>query len=330
MLLRVWRDLNHNLPDSFKKVLINNYSLTNSKRSSLVQRKIENSNSFWETQVFERLELEPSLLFGRLGGTEATCLGIYLDFKYKYKHPIRYLISKIMYNKRLDQLCNNAGVYPKTREIFDFFCEEHLNSLNLLDIFSVWGKPTAWVESNYAHKKKILFVSGDASFPWLEARDGVSEVGWGMAFAGKKVLVVSPFIDSIKIQVPKFNLIFKGLSIPEIHFQYLRAPMSQGGIDDGKSYKFHLLNLKSQIKTFDFDIALVSAGAYSLPLAAYAKELGKIGIHAGGAMQLFFGITGKRYDNYPIVQRYFNSEWKRPFEHERPANWRSIEDGCYW
>ena len=64
--------------------------------------------------------------------------------------------------------------------------------------------------------------------------------------------------------------------------------MSQGGIDDGKSYKFHLLNLKSQIKSFDFDIALVSAGAYSLPLAAYAKELGKIGIHAGGAMQLFW------------------------------------------
>jgi hypothetical protein len=310
--------------------LINNYSLTNSKHSSIVQRRLKYSNPFWETQVFDRLNSGSALLFGRLGGTEATCLGIYFDFQHKYKNPIRYLISKIMYNKRLDQLCNNAGVYPKTREMFDFFCKQHINSLNLLDIFSVWGKPTSWVESKYVSVERILYVSGDASFPWLEARDGVSELGWGMAFAGKKVLVVSPFIDSIETQVPKLNKIFKGLSIPEIHFRYLCAPMSQGGVDDGKSYKFHLLNLKSQIKSFDFDILIVSAGAYSLPLAAYAKELGKIGIHAGGAMQLFFGITGKRYDNYPIVQKFFNSDWKRPFDHERPANWRQIEDGCYW
>jgi hypothetical protein len=123
-----------------------------------------------------------------------------------------------MYNKRLDQLCHYAGVYPKTRATFDFFCEEQLNSLNSLDIFSVWEKPNAWVESNYAHNKKIIFVSGDASFPWLEARDGVSEVGWGMGFAGKRVLVVSQFIDSIEIQVPKLNQIFKRLLIPEILF----------------------------------------------------------------------------------------------------------------
>jgi hypothetical protein len=316
--------------NQLKNLALNNYSFANWSNSVKVKKRVANENPNWEAQVIRIINASAKLLFGRLGGTEAACLGIYLDLQSGRKLSIRFLIAKLMYKKRLNQLCNNAGVYPKTREMFDFFCEEHMNSLNSLDIFSVWGKPTAWVESNYAHEKKIFFVSGDASFPWLEARDGVSEVGWGMGFAGKKVLVVSPFIDSIEIQVPKLNQIFKGLSIPEIHFQYLRAPMSQGGIDDGKSYKFHLLNLKSQIKTFDFDIALVSAGAYSLPLAAYAKELGKIGIHAGGAMQLFFGITGKRYDNYPIVQRYFNSEWKRPFEHERPANWRSIEDGCYW
>ena len=296
----------------------------------MVKTRITYNNINWELQILEKISENPKLLFGRLGGTEATSLGIYLDFKNKFKHPLRYLFAKIMYKKRLGQLCNNAGVYPKTKEMFDFFCEEHMNSLNLLDIFSVWGTPTAWIESNYVSNEKILFVSGDSSFPWLEARDGVSEKGWGMAFAEKKVLVVSPFIDSIKVQVPKLNSIFKGLEFPEIDFQYLLAPMSQGGIDDGKSYRFHLLKLKNEMKLFQFDIALVSAGAYSLPLAAYAKELGKIGIHAGGAMQLFFGITGKRYDNSSLVQKYFNSDWKRPFEHERPLNWRSIEDGCYW
>jgi hypothetical protein len=313
-----------------KEKLINNYSISNLCLSKLVKKRLINSEADWEFQIFERLLAKPALLYGRLGGTEATCLGLYIDFKNKFKHPTRFLIAKMMYKKRLNQLCNNAGVYPKTKKMFDFFCEEHINSLKLLDIFSVWGKPTAWVESNYASDTRILLVSGDASFPWLEARDGVSQMGWGMAFTGKKVLIISPFIDSIKIQVPKLKNIFQGLTVPEIDFQYLRAPMSQGGMNDGKSFKDHLLGLKKEITQFDFDIALVSAGAYSLPLAAHAKELGKIGIHAGGAMQLFFGITGKRYDNYPMVQKYFNSDWKRPFEHERPSNWRSIEDGCYW
>ena len=80
----------------------------------------------------------------------------------------------------------------------------------------------------------------------------------------------------------------------------------------------------------DFDIALISAGAYSLPLANHAKKMGKVGIHAGGALQIFFGVTGQRYDNYSQVQRFLNTEWKRPFVHERPANWQEIEDGCYW
>ena len=295
-----------------------------------MKKRLTNSEIDWEAQIFERLLLNSQLLYGRLGGTEAACLGLFLDFKNKFKHPIRFLIAKLMYKKRLDQLCNNAGVYPRTKEMFNFFCEAHLKALNLIDIFSVWGKPTAWVESNYVSEERILFVSGDASFPWLEARDGVSDKGWAMAFAGKKVLVISPFIDSIKVQLPKISKVFPGLVFPKIDFQYIRAPMTQGGINDGKSYKHHLLRLKNEIKSIDFDVALVSAGAYSLPIAAYAKELGKIGIHAGGAMQLFFGITGKRYDDYPIVQKYFNSDWKRPFEHERPSNWRCIEDGCYW
>ena len=313
-----------------KQIVLNHYSLSNYRRASKVKMRLARNKSDWETQICEIITKGTPALIGRLGGTEASCLGIYLDFKNKFRHPLRFLIANSMYKKRLNQLCNNAGVYPKTKEMFDFFCQEHLHSLNQLDIFSVWGKPTSWVESNYMTDKKILFVSGDASFPWLESRDGVSDKGWGMAFANRKVLVISPFIDSVKEQILKIGDVFQGLDFPEIDFQYVRAPMTQGGINDRNSYKFHLLRLKNEIQSIDFDIALVSAGAYSLPIAAYAKELGKIGIHAGGALQLFFGITGKRYDNYPMVQKFFNSNWKRPFEHERPSNWSSIEDGCYW
>ena len=33
-----------------------------------------------------------------------------------------------------------------------------------------------------------------------------------------------------------------------------------------------------------------------LPLAVYAKRLGKVGFHMGGDLQVLFGIKGKRYD----------------------------------
>ena len=270
------------------------------------------------------------MLFGRLGGLEASCLGIYLDLSKKYKRPLRYFQSHLLLPRRQRQLCTNAGVFPVDQEIFNYFANEHLEALEHLDVFSVWAKPSAWVEFNYLNNPETLFVTGDASYPWPESRDDHSSDGWGMALDGKSVLVVSPFVDSFEEQSRKLDKVFAGINYPNMKLDFLRAPLTQGGLDDGTTYKSHLINLKKLMSERVFDIALISAGAYSLPLAHHAKQMGKIGIHAGGALQLFFGVTGQRYDTYSQVTKFFNESWKRPFEHERPPNWREIESGCYW
>jgi hypothetical protein len=316
--------------EGIKTHFINNYSLENRKLAQSVKKRLGESPLNWESVITEKIAGSHPVLFGRLGGVEASCLGIYKDLKAGYLRPIRYVQAKLLYKKRLAQLCNNAGVYPASKESFDFFCNEHFLALRDLDIFSVWGKPAAWIEENFITNPSILLVSGDASYPWFESRDGLSKLGWANGFAGKKVLVISPFIKSIKEQVPKLSKIFESLQIPEIDFVFTAAPLTQGGLTDGKSYKIHLNNLKAEMDNLDFDVALVSAGAYSLPLAAHAKRLGKIGIHGGGATQIFFGITGKRYDSYSQVAKFINNYWKRPYESERPANWQLIEEGCYW
>jgi hypothetical protein len=84
------------------------------------------------------------------------------------------------------------------------------------------------------------------------------------------------------------------------------------------------------MESFEFDVVLISAGAYALPLAHHAKKMGKIGITCGGELQLFFGVIGKRWENMEKVTKYQNEYWIRPSESERPANWREIENGCYW
>ena len=90
---------------------------------------------------------------------------------------------------------------------------------------------------------------------------------------------------------------------------------------------FHSLDeMKSQMESADFDIALVGAGAWSLPLVAYAKKIGKKGIHLGGLLQLLFGIKGGRYDHEEI----YNTAWIRPLSSEVPLNFKKLEQGAYW
>jgi hypothetical protein len=90
-----------------------------------------------------------------------------------------------------------------------------------------------------------------------------------------------------------------------------------------------LIEIESKIVKTNFDVLLVSAGSYSFPLAHFAKKIGKIGIHCGGGLQLFFGIMGKRWEK----SLYLNSlevSWVRPNENEKPTGANLIEGGCYW
>ncbi len=306
------------------------YSSRKMKAAQVVLDRLNESEKNFEDLISNRIMSSEPLLFGRLGGVEASALGIYLTEASGVRHPIQFYGAKLIKQRRLNQLCNNAGVYPRNQKEFELFCEEHLVSLQSMDVFSVWAKPFAWAESKFVSNPNLIVVPGHVSFPWLESRDENSLFGWGRALDKMKVLVISPFQKSMLIQSRKLHRIFPGLDIPDMKLTFLSSPMSQGGLMDGNSYSFHLNRMKKCMEKEDFDICLVSAGAYSLPLAAYAKQLGKKGVHAGGALQIFFGVTGKRYDSYPWVIKYRNQDWRRPSRDERPKNWQSIEDGCYW
>ena len=83
--------------------------------------------------------------------------------------------------------------------------------------------------------------------------------------------------------------------------------------------------MKDEISNKKFDIALIGCGAYGLPLAGHVKRLGKIGIHMGGCLQLLFGIKGKRWDNNPSVNKFYNDNWVRPSNNDIPKLFKSRE-----
>jgi hypothetical protein len=81
-----------------------------------------------------------------------------------------------------------------------------------------------------------------------------------------------------------------------------------------------------EAQTRKFDVALIGAGAWSLPLAARLKQAGRVAIHLGGDTQLCFGIKGQRWEGYGI----YNEHWVRPSAAETPKNFLLKENGCYW
>lgn len=76
----------------------------------------------------------------------------------------------------------------------------------------------------------------------------------------------------------------------------IRAVQSLGGNSQFKDWFEALEYMKTEIDKVDYDICLIGAGAYGFPLAAHVKRQGKQGVHLGGALQLLFGIKGKRWE----------------------------------
>lgn len=129
------------------------------------------------------------------------------------------------------------------------------------------------------------------------------------------------------------ELLFENKSIlPEFsELICVRAVQSNAGETSIYNDWFDALeHMEKEISKYDFDIAIIGAGAYSLPLAAYVKQLGKIAVQMSGSTQILFGIKGKRWEQIPEISKFFNENWIRPSEDETPKGSTKVEGGSYW
>jgi len=298
-------------------------------------RNILNKSILYGDDIIARvIESGGPKLIGRLGGTEARVLGCYLDtFRAKsIWDPTSTIFSIVTFNKRLNQLKNGAGVYPISKSVVKTFIKEQLDALSAIDVLGTWGSTFTWVEKYSLKNPEVRSVSHHSVAPWIELfpSNSLSSKPWSHFLAEKKVLVISGFSESFEKQFRRIDRVFPSEFYPKYSASFIQSPISMGGLHDGKTWVDHLEHMKKEMESFDFDVALISAGAYALPLAHHAKKLGKIGITCGGELQLFFGVVGKRWEKMEKVTKYQNEYWIRPSESERPANWREIENGCYW
>lgn len=264
-------------------------------------------------------------MVARLGAVEMNYLYYYI------RHQMGY-DDKEQRNEALRMLCFNAGFFPKEHAKADELAKMYLKDIESMDLCGAWSVYMEdYVLRHYASDCKITklrFLE-----PWVV--EGTKP--WTEALAGKRVVVVHPFAESMEGQYQKRERLFenkfsKDSILPEMDLRFVKAVQSIGGngAEGFESWFDAYRYMLNRIQETDFDVAVLGCGAYGLPLAAEIKRQGKVAIHLGGATQLWFGIKGKRWNDDPLISSFYNDFWISPSSDEKPKNADGVEGGCYW
>ena len=228
--------------------------------------------------------------------------------------------------RKIRRITMQAGFFPAEKpQVFkfqtlykDLCC--HVDGLGIWNIFM----QTEMISEYMPH---TLLFELRALEPYYH------ETPWTRALEGKKVLVIHPFAETIQRQFQKREHLFENPQIlPEFELKTLKAVQTLAGeTDDRFADWFEALEyMYQEALKLDFDVALIGCGAYGLPLAVKLKEAGKMAVHIGGALQLLFGIKGKRWDEHEVISKMYNEYWVRPDEKDRMQQAGKVEGGCYW
>jgi hypothetical protein len=88
--------------------------------------------------------------------------------------------------------------------------------------------------------------------------------------------------------------------------------------------------LEDQVMESGAQIALLGCGGLAMPLALRLKKKGVIAIVMGGSIQVLFGIRGRRWEQHPVISKFYNDAWVYPSKEEVPRGADEVEGGCYW
>jgi len=266
--------------------------------------------------IAQLLNSNEPVAIGKIGAVETSAIQNFLLHRGK----------KVSWKSGLSEaLYINAGIFPKNAQVFNAFCTEFVESLKKFNLLAVWFcSGESKIIKTYACNAKLAELCCLEPYYHKEP--------WSKYLAGKKVLVIHPFIESIKQQYQLRSKLWQDNNcLPDFELDTIKAPLSDVLLKSEFCSWFEALEyMKKEMSKKEFDVAIVGAGAYSVPLVAHAKEMGKFGIHMGGATQIIFGIKGRRWDNHEIGLKFYNDYWVRPSKKETPENVDAIEQGCYW
>ena len=220
---------------------------------------------------------------------------------------------------------NLSGVFPTDDETLNRFCELYVSCAQSADLLALW---------DVGAEREVIRGCRNTAFCKLRALEPyyhphpLEQRSGGQKGAGWCILQ-----KHHPAPVRKAGQAFPrhrraaGIFRPDGHPG--RAGLA--GQDTGYASWFDALTaMEEKMDAADYEVAIVGAGAYGLPLAAHARDTGHTAIQMSGATQLLFGIKGKRWDTHPVISKLYNDAWVRPAEDKGIDHREAVEGGSYW
>ena len=307
-----------------------NVSLYASQQDTLKTYNITNSNLTLKRYIERKLNNNKKFVIPRIAGEENNYIFYTILINEKKIPPqqgVKLLRPKIMKN--------NAGIKISNMPSAIAYTNLYLKAFNECEMYSAW-EPWGAVYHAIQQSHDFITTQFKKEKIWAYVFDIYHHLynPWTHALKGKRILIISPFIESMKEKVSIRKDIYGVDLFPDCEFVFIKPPQTQADEPSEEfDVEFHkFTNNLDKIKD-TFDVALCSCGGYGNLVCGYIYDvLDKSAIYVGGVLQMYFGIYGTRWlrERKDIMRIYMNEHWSRPKELEKPKNHEKVENNCYW
>lgn len=293
-------------------------------------------NNIIREYIASKIERKENFIIPRISGIEnnfavfpllyPNCNGNERQYIESYYKNVKYAMK------------NNAGIKLSNMESIQKYSNLYLDAFKNCEIFCGWDVQGNYLEHIRDTHYHLQRLHSSKKMIWSYALDifhYIHSNPWTWALRGKRVLIISPFEDSIRQQIPIRTQLYDGIDLfPECEFITIKPPMTHG-IEESLEFDEELKIFYYQLDKLkdSYDVALLSCGGYCNIISNYIfTQHKKSAIYVGGTLQMFFGILGKRWliERPDVMRLYMNKSWTRATKNERPKGFEQIENGCYW
>ena len=229
----------------------------------------------------------------------------------------------------------NAGISLQNVEDICLYSKKYLDAFNKCERYfwwAPWGEVVKWIPRSFDFMI-TNFTGPKFDAITLDIFHSIYREPWTLALKGKRILIISSFIESIKEKIPIREKIYGIDLFPDCEFIFIKPPQTHGN-NDSRRFPEELEDFVENVRNVkdSFDIALCSCGGYGNAICSAIYDMDKSAIYVGGVLQMYFGIYGERWmrERHDIMRMFLNKHWSRPKESERPKNFKNVEKSCYW
>jgi hypothetical protein len=303
--------------------------------STQLEEEYYKGNLVIKNLIEDSLRSGNKFFIGRIPGVEAQVC---------YDYPRKSITQLHMY-----QLVHNAGINVKSMKDVCEYSIATMKAFQHCSLVAIWERQGLVYEKTgkaqeylcQIAKKPEVLAQALEPFYFLDRGEGHT---WMECLRGKTVAIISPFADTFQEKINSGNIdrIF-GKTAKWFHgtrFHFIKPPYTLAGNHEQKIWQEHFAAFKDRLTAFFANLdekpaaVLVSCGGYGMPVCDFLfSNLGQSPIYVGGALQLFFGVLGKRWEGNATIMKAVRDNpdaWVRPKESEKPPNSNVVERGCYW